>query len=225
MSVIAYLRIPADSFELGRIVELVGETNIELNAMVPLGEQAVPLFSVYNDGHQTFQDRVQDHPSVESLQIVSSHEDETVFALDWNVERDLFFQGIMEAGAHLLSAKGSKETWEFELRFPDHEALSEFQEYCQHGHIPLDVGRIYNPTRPGSGQWYGLSSTQKDTLIRAVEGGYYSIPRQMSTEDLANEFGISDQAVTERLRRAIITLAENTLMATMEAQEEAEAAQ
>ena len=56
--------------------------------------------------------------------------------------------------------------------------------------------------------------------MRAVEGGYYSIPRRMSAQDLADEFGISDQAVTERLRRAIVTLTENTLIAMRDDQEE-----
>lgn len=34
-------------------------------------------------------------------------------------------------------------------------------------------------------------------------GGYYSIPRRVSTKDLADELGISDRPVKERLRRAI----------------------
>lgn len=223
MSVIAHLRIPADSFELGRIMQLEGETSIELESMVPLGEKAVPLFSVYDGSRSTFRDRVRDHPSVEHLREVSSHNEQTVFALDWNVERDIFFQGVLETGAHLLNAKGTKDTWEFELRFPDHDALSEFQQYCLKAHISLEVGRIYNPTRPGSGQWYGLSTAQKDTLVRAVQGGYYSIPRQMSTQELAETFDISDQAVTERLRRAIIMLVENTLIPSQEEQDEFEA--
>ena len=67
--------------------------------------------------------------------------------------------------------------------------------------------------------WYGVTQLQRDTLMRAVQGGYYSIPRQMSTQDLADEFGISDQAVTERLRRAIVTLTENTLITVQEEQE------
>ena len=49
---------------------------------------------------------------------------------------------------------------------------------------------------------------------------YYSIPRQMATRELADEFGISDQAVTERFRRAIETLTENTLIATEDELEE-----
>jgi hypothetical protein len=34
----------------------------------------------------------------------------------------------------------------------------------------------------------------------------------MSTADLAEEFDVSDQAITERLRRAIVALAEHTLL-------------
>ena len=42
--------------------------------------------------------------------------------------------------------------------------------------------------------------------------GYYSLPRQISTQEIADEFGISDQAVSERLRRGITTLVTNTLL-------------
>ena len=216
MSVIAHLRIPADSFELGRILDLHEDSSIELEDMVPLGETAVPFFTVHETGNDALEAAVRDHPSVDELRTVSQHEDETLYALDWEVSRDLFFQGIFEADAHLLSARGTADTWEFELRFSDHERLSEFQEYCVDAHISLEVGRIYNPTRPGNGPWYGLTPLQRKTLVQAVQGGYYSIPRRTSTQDLATEFDISDQAVTERLRRAIVTLVENTIIAAME---------
>jgi predicted DNA binding protein len=48
----------------------------------------------------------------------------------------------------------------------------------------------------------------------AVEQGYYSLPRGASTVAIADEFDISDQAATERLRRAIDTLVSNTLELT-----------
>lgn len=219
MSVIAHLRIPSDSFELGRILDLQRGASVELENMVPLGEKAVPFISIHDAAHEAFEENVRNHPSVEGLRTVSQHDDQTLYALDWEVSRDLFFQGMMETDAQLLSATGTTDAWEFELRFPDHQKLSAFQEYCLDAHIKLEVGRIYNPTRPGQGPWYGLTNTQRDTFLRAVQGGYYSIPRRMSTQDLAEEFDISDQAVTERLRRAIVTLVENTLIAAMEEEE------
>lgn len=218
MSVIAHLRIPAESFELGRILDLEPGVSVELENMVPLGETAVPFISVHDSSNGIFETKVRNHPSVSGLRTVSEHDDRILYALDWEVSRDLFFQGMLETDAQLLSATGTTDTWEFELRFPTHAKLSNFQEYCTDGHIQLEVGRIYNPTRPGQGPWFGLTNAQRDALSRAVDGGYYSIPRRMSTQELADELGISDQAVTERLRRAIIALAENTLIAAQKSE-------
>lgn len=225
MSVIAHLRIPADSFELGRILDLEAGTSLDLENMIPLGEAAVPFFTVRDTVRSEFEQRVRNHPSVKALTEVSRHDKETLYALDWKITRDVFFQGIIETEAQLLSGKGTIETWEFELRFPSHDALSAFQEYCENAHIDLDVGRLYNPTRPGTGPWFGLTPIQRETLIRAVEGGFYSIPRQMSTKELAEEFDVSDQAITERLRRAIIALVENTLIAARDVEREYEPAE
>ena len=212
MAVIVHLRIPAQSFELGRILELGTGSTIELENLVPLGEKAVPFFSVSEEISEDFEKSVRNHPSVDRIAEVSEHDNETLYSLDWNVSRDVFFQGVVEMGGQILSGTGTPQTWEFELRFQSHDALSEFQEYCSDAHISLEVGRIYNPMRPGTGMWYGLTAPQRETLVRAVRGGYYSIPREMSTQDLAEELDISDQAVTERLRRAIDTLVENTLV-------------
>lgn len=221
MPVIAHLRIPAESFELGRILELGAGGTIELETMVPLGEKAVPFFSVTEEVRESFEQSVQSHPSVENVVEVSRHDGERLYSLNWDVARDVFFQGIMEERGQLLNATGTATEWEFELRFPSHEALGEFHEYCSNAHISLEVGRVYNPVRPGTGAWYGLTPAQRETLILAVEGGYYSIPRKMSTQNLADDLDISDQAVTERLRRAIETLVKNTLIA-MEAAESEE---
>jgi len=216
MTVIAHLRIPADSFELGRILDLGAGAVVELEHMVPLGERAVPLFSVEEDVRDDFEATVQNHPSVERITEVSRHDNERMYSFDWNVERDVFFQGVIRFDAQLLSATGRTDTWEFELRFATHDALSAFKQYCTNAHIQVEVGQIYNPTRPDSGMWYGLTAPQREALMRAVRGGYYAIPRQMSTQDLAEELDISDQAVTERLRRAIVALVENTLFVTAE---------
>lgn len=213
MAVIVHLQIPADSFELGRILDMRTGSTVELEEMVPLGEKAVPFFSVNEADQQSFESNVRKHPSVGRLTEVSSHDDETLYSIDWNVARDVFLQGVVDHDGHLLSARGAVETWTFELRFPDHDTLCEFKEYCSNAHIPLEVDRVFNPTPPGAGAWYGLTETQRRTLVTAVRGGYYAIPREMSTQDLADEFGVSDQAVAERLRRAIVTLVENTLVA------------
>ncbi len=112
----------------------------------------------------------------------------------------------------LLLQQGGADAWTFELRFESHDSLSTFQDHCVTHTIPIDVRRLYNPTKPGSGPWYGLTPEQRTALTRAVEEGYYSIPRQISTKALADQFDITDQAMTERLRRAVRNLVTATLL-------------
>jgi predicted DNA binding protein len=215
MSVIVEVSLPSAEFELGRILRMEANATIRLETMVPLGERSVPFFRVQGK-RQSFENAVRDHPTVDDLEMITAHEDEALYALDWDPSTDTFFRIIDELDAHLLEATGGSDSWLFELRFPSHEALSEFQEVCFETDIPLDVMRIYNPTRPDAGPWYGLTAAQRETLARAVEQGYYALPRGATTEELAGEFDISDQAVTERLRRAIDTLTRNTLLLTQE---------
>jgi hypothetical protein len=212
MGIIVEAEIPATDFELGRILTLTRGGTISIETMGSTGEGAVPFFSVRSAVRDDFEDAVRDHPSVSSLELVSSNDESSLYAIEWQVSRDLLFEGLGATNAQVLDATGAANNWRFELRFPSHDAFDEFQQFCADAHISLAVSHIYNPTKPDTGPWYGLSEPQRETLIRAVEGGYYSIPRKLSTQDLAEEFGISDQAVTERLRRAIVTLVENTLV-------------
>lgn len=212
MSVIVELTLPAGEFELGRILTIQGDTSVTLETMVPMGEHPVPFFSLENHARNVFEERVREHPAVNHIELVDSDDRETLYALDWDFSGDAFFEGIRAFEATVLEAVGSTESWSFRIRFLSHDALSEFQSYCEEVDIEIETERLYNSTRPEAGPWYGLTVPQRETLIRAVEGGYYSIPRQVSTDELADEFDISDQAVTERLRRAIGALVTNTLL-------------
>lgn len=216
MSVIAELSLPATEFQLGRILSTEGDTTITLETMVPMGGRSVPFFRLHGSAEDDFERRVRDHPSVSDLQIVNRHGDEVLCSLDWKMDEDGFLAITLEQGGHLLDATGDAEDWSFQIRFPTHGSFSEFQESCFEADIPLDVQKIYNPTKPDAGPWYGLTNSQRDTLNYAVEMGYYSLPRRISTQDIASEFDVSDQAVTERLRRAIQTLVENSLLLTSE---------
>lgn len=52
-----------------------------------------------------------------------------------------------------------------------------------------------------------LTTTQLETLIRAVDLGYYETPREVSLDVLREEFDVSKSAVSQRLRKAESVLA------------------
>ena len=216
MAVIVDLTIPAGEFELGQILRVEGLTEITVETMVPLGNRPIPFVQLHNGTRDAFERTVRDHPSVNKIQLVNSHEGELLYALDWDPSDTSLLQTILDLDGIMLTATGTAETWSLELRFRTHDALSEFQEYYIEQNIQVSIKHIYNPTRPDAGPWFGLTPTQRETLAYAVESGYYSLPRETSTQDLADYFDISDQAVTERLRRGISGLVSNTLLVTAE---------
>jgi len=211
MSVIVELEVSAESFELGRALAVPGRSDIELEDMIPLGDDVVPLFWLYDTDPKDFVDTVETQANVQHVTVFEETHDRTLYALQWDATGDRLLGTLSDIGGFLLSAAGTGTTWTLQIRFPDHEALTGFHERCTEENIAFEVLNLYNPTRPSAGRWYGLTEPQYETLLLARERGYYDIPRQVSTRALADELGISDQAVTERLRRAIRTLTDNTL--------------
>lgn len=211
MSVIAEFRVPSTSFELGHILTIEGATTIELERLVPIGGSTVPLFWVHNSTRDSFMEKIRHHDSVNEASIVDSFEDRTLFTLNWDFREDRLLEAIEASAGQLLSAVGTPDVWDFELRFPDHEALSQFTSRCEDANVRVEMTRVFNPTDPEGGPWYGLTEPQREAMTLAVGMGYYDIPRGCTTKELAEKLGISDQAVTERLRRAIVSLVRNTL--------------
>jgi len=212
MSVITEVRIYPDDFELGRILSIEAASAIELETLVPSGDVTVPLFWVYEPLGKGFLDTVERYPTVNSVTEVDVFEDRTLFRLDWDASQDHFFECILNHEGQILSATGTPEGWNFEIRFPNRESLSQYKDCCGDAHISLEITRVYNPTDPEAGPWYGLSEPQRVALTLAVRMGYYDIPRGCTTAELAAELGISDQAVTERLRRAIGAFGKHALL-------------
>lgn len=216
MAVIAEFTIPAEDFDLGRILPLEGGERIVLETVVPLGETAVHFFWIHG-GREEFAEAIRSHPQIEDLHIVESKNGKQLYALDWPASDDELLESVLSTEGRILNATGATDSWAFESRFPTHDHLSEFSERCTGAEINLTLERLYNPTKPDAGPFYGLTPAQREAVMLAVQEGYYALPRGASTEDLADELGISAQATTERLRRGFESLVENTLLIEPEA--------
>lgn len=211
MSVIAELRIPAADFELGRLFDLSDGVSVELETLVPAGDRAVPFFWAHGSDPDALADELRSRSGVDRLAVVDSFDAQTLYALDWDVDRDRILSGVREQRGQILCATGCESDWQFELRFPDHDAMSAFQRHCEDAAVTLDVVRVYRPDQPDAGPRFGLTEHQHEALTLAVEMGYYDVPRRCTTVEVASKLDISDQALTERLRRGISSLAENTI--------------
>jgi predicted DNA binding protein len=63
-----------------------------------------------------------------------------------------------------------------------------------------------------------LTPAQREVIITALKEGYFEIPRDTNLVEIAEELDISNQAVGERMRRAVAKLARSTVIASSEAE-------
>jgi predicted DNA binding protein len=93
--------------------------------------------------------------------------------------------------------------WHETKVFKTFEGFADFQSRCRE----FDIGFELRSVSPESGAdeddtEYGLTDRQQEALTLALSRGYYESPRQVSTDELADELGISQPATSDLLRRA-----------------------
>ena len=211
MVVILRMRVPAHAFSLGTLLPLPEGTTAELETLVSRGERSQPYLWVIAPEIEARLPVVTERAG-EEVTVVELLEDRALLALDWDVEHGTLFSGVSRCEGRVLTASGDPESWTFEIRFPEHAALSRFGHHCEDHGIEFTVERVYSATHTTTDRSFGLTDRQREVLEFAVGEGYYAVPRRCATDHLATRFDISEQAVIERLRRGIVNLVSTTLL-------------
>lgn len=211
MTLIAAITVPADAFALGRVLDGFADVEIELERIVPLQEGIIPLFWTSGGEPEAIEAELRAHPQIESVERLTSTDDETLFEVHWGPDVDGLVDALVDTRANVLEASGTAETWDFRLRFATHEELSAFNVALTEDNVPVTLRHIYNPSP--SVEQSALSSKQRETLLSARRHGYFEVPRRVTLSELAETEGISDSALSQRLRRGIDALIEQTLLA------------
>ena len=121
------------------------------------------------------------------------------------------YHAVVELDGLVLDARTAGDGWNGRIRFPDRDALNEWCDRCEAVGITVDIHAVYDQDHQSPDNSYGLTPAQREALLTAAETGYFSIPRETSLAGLGEELDVSSQSASERLRRGMITLIENTL--------------
>lgn len=106
-----------------------------------------------------------------------------------------------EYGGEFLAGRLSEYRWKLRLRFPNESLFQEFTTECRSiDGVSLSLEQVYRETGYSDSD-FGLTSSQREALTTALEQGYFDIPRDATLSEVGASLGISDQAVSERLRR------------------------
>lgn len=209
MSTIAELAIPADAFALRQTLEAAADLNVEVERVVASDPGHVMPYVWFSGDAATLatvDDTLATDPSVDDATRLVARDDESLYRIDWANDVVVMLHALTDADATVLDAYVETGQWQFRVLFPDREALSRTYEFATEQGLPIEILRIHRLEERRHGR-YGLTDPQYESLVAALEYGYYEIPREMDMDELSDELGISHQALSERLRRAHRTLA------------------
>ncbi|NHN57702.1 MULTISPECIES: helix-turn-helix domain-containing protein [Halorussus] len=211
MATEATFTVPSDQFPLGTVFEQLPGAIVELERIIPAQDVVIPYFWVRGTDVDEIEDAFFDHPGVEDIRPVDSVEDEYLLRVEWTLEYDGVLSTLIETGVPLIEAVGTSEQWTFDIRGDDRRDIAAFQDRCRELNIPITLTKLHALTPIESEAESALTDTQQEALVLAYEQGYFNTPRDVSMADLGNELGISQQAVSERLRRGISSILGGTL--------------
>jgi predicted DNA binding protein len=214
MTVIAEVSLPAESFHLGQALATATKADLRLTQFVPEGNQLVPFFwaSLPECDRDSFEAQVRDHARVADLACLDGTDEKFLYRIRWTPDGDPFLHALLDYGVIVEAGTCIGAVWTFRLRADHREALASVLTVCRAEGVSVSLESVLLPEdalRP-----YGLTEKQRTALILAYEEGYFDDPSGVSLADLGDQLGVSRQAVSARLDRAVTQLIEGALLPT-----------
>lgn len=151
---------------------------------------------------EAFERGLERDETLTDIRRLSKSDDQRLYRVQLTGEASVVTYDLwIDLGAARLEMRYADGRWHTRMRFPDREALSTFSSSCDEHGLDFRLDRLYNTDPTDGPPRDQLTSCQRETLQLAHERGYFDIPRQATLGDLADDLGVSNQAVSERLRR------------------------
>jgi hypothetical protein len=204
--------VPAAAFVLGDALRSHPGVTVEFELLVPTDASPLPYLWATGGPPPSFEDALEDDPQVDRVLWKTSFEDGDLYRVACSSDDGGLLDWISDAETDvaLLQAIGRDDEWRIRLRFPSRARVAAFRGFDEPPGLDVRVVRLFELTEPKMGQ-YDTSEKQREALVRALEMGFFRIPREASLEDVAETLDISPRAVSERLRRGHANLIGNTL--------------
>ncbi len=212
MSLFGEFQVAAHAFALHETLTALPEVRIEVERVVATDSLLAPYFWVSTVDIEAFESAAAEDPSVQRLRRLDTFEEATLYRAEWvdNVESVVY--ASTQIGGVVLEAVGTVDSWRFQLRFDSHDQLRAFQHHCADTGVEFELLRLHELSQPLSGEQYGLTDRQYDALRTAWERGYFDSPRAATLADVAVELDITQQSLSDLLRRGHHALIESTLV-------------
>lgn len=212
MSLVATFSLPWRALLPGRVLAdhlADGDVRVELEGTAVDGDDPLPLVWVSGADPDAVAATLAAHDAVERADRVHAVGDETLFSVRWD-GTDGTLAALRSSEAVLLEGTATAEGWTLQARFRDEAALESFYRAALDRSDGVELEDVLDQGS-ATGDDYGLTPEQRRTLVAAARRGFFRVPRETTMVDLADELGVSDSAVSQRIRRGLGSLVAETL--------------
>lgn len=198
MNVFVEFTVGLEDFAFARAMDAVPGVSVTFDRVVPVTGDHPPYAWVTGEGADAFEAaaREDDRTDLTRLTAVA---DSRLYRVTW-LDAPPLLDAVAASDGVILEVSAD-ERWFFRVRFPDHDAVSSF--YDRLPDVSLEVKRVRTLTDELERDTrYGLTPEQREAVTLALDRGYFETPRDVTLSALADELGISQQALSHRVRRA-----------------------
>ncbi|ELY38480.1 helix-turn-helix domain-containing protein [Natronorubrum tibetense] len=207
MTSIADIEIPAEGTGAGELFEAVPSLTCEMERVIASSGHGLWLSGPSQDA---VEEALDDATAIGGHALINSDEDRWLYDIEFEPDTADVFDLVIEERGTILSASASNGTWLLSIRFTDRESVSSLYDRLDEEDVAPTIVRLFDLAEESHSQC-GLTARQYETLVAAIDHGYFEIPREVSMQELSEELGISHQALSERLRRAYRALVTSEL--------------
>jgi hypothetical protein len=170
------------------------------------------MFWAESDDLDAFEAAAEDDSSVSAVVRLTQSGDRALYRIDIadRCAEQLTYPTLVELDIAVLHAEGAAGSWNVRFHAPNRRSLQRYVETCRESEVSVSVNYLYTKRDVEDGETH-LTDSQREVLALALEEGYFDIPRETTTHELGDNLGVSGQAISERLRRALRTSVVQTL--------------
>ncbi|MDS0297763.1 helix-turn-helix domain-containing protein [Halogeometricum sp. S1BR25-6] len=175
------------------------------------------FYQIESSDFSRFEDGLRDDSTVREYErVIETRGEKAIYSFEYTDEAKILSPVISAANGVVLDMENDGSAWILTVWIPERTDLVHLWDYAQQNGIDLDLLRVNEYDSLGSTD-AGLTDSQRDALLVALETGYFEEPRDATLGEVAADLDISQPAASGLLRRGIRRLIVSSLMDDSEA--------
>jgi predicted DNA binding protein len=170
------------------------------------------FYHVESSDFLQFEDGLRNDGTVgEFERVIEIGAEKAIYSVEYTDDAKVLSPVISAANGVILDMENDGRAWILTVWMPERTDLVQLWDYAQGNDIDIELLRVneYDGLDEADA---GLTDSQREALLVAVEAGYFEEPRDATLGDVAADLDISQPAASGLLRRGIKRLVVSSLI-------------